>query len=281
MVRSVVVADSPHSIKTKTAIAEETIELVGLNKQNHANWTDPALPQAALERWSQRQAAFTLAEESLADLALADNQPHRRSIARTAVQNGFVCTNGGSLYVETHYNEAGDTLTNKMLRVSGDSMVSLLSGKLVENVGSSGLNFSRATTNGFAVTNFTGNFFMGLQNDIIDWFDISGTTTGNMWISGSATFTNTFNHWPITNTTADTPVQTMNWNYDSNTNTSVGYTRYDDIGVASAAFTRQMLAQTRAEYSDTAPMQRRTNQTDILLEGVDLERGKPNVGVSP
>jgi hypothetical protein len=68
----------------------------------------------------------------------------------------------------------------------------------------------------------------------------------------------------------------MNWNYNG------GASRYtNDIGSASASYTRQMLAQARAEYSDLAPMQRRTNQTDVLIENVFLELGSINLSVKP
>jgi uncharacterized protein (TIGR02646 family) len=73
----------------ESAIAQATIDLVALNKQSHPNWTDPKLTQAALERWSQRQAAFTVAEESLADINTRDDELLQRSTARTARENGF------------------------------------------------------------------------------------------------------------------------------------------------------------------------------------------------
>ncbi|HUJ12080.1 MAG TPA: hypothetical protein VL171_18890 [Verrucomicrobiae bacterium] len=192
---------------------------------------------------------------------------------------GFVCTNGGSLYVETHYNEVTDTFSNKILLVSGTSTVSLICGRLGENLQDSDYNFNRATTNGYAVTNFSGTLMLGLQNKINDWVNVSGSTTGGIWICGCETVSNAFNHWPITNMTADIPVQTMNWNYDPTPN--IGWKAYNDIGTADAAFTRKMLAQARAEYSDLSPMQRRTNQTDVLLEYLHITLGKPNVGVFP
>jgi len=67
----------------------------------------------------------------------------------------------------------------------------------------------------------------------------------------------------------------MNWNYNG------GASANTDIGSASAAFTRQMLAQARVEYSDLAPMARRTDQTDLLLENVLLNLGSVNLQVTP
>ena len=189
---------------------------------------------------------------------------------------GFICTNGGSLYVETSYNEGStNNFTNKTFRVSGNSTVTFLSGVQHENTQTNITDFSRATSNGFAVVNFSGNLLMGLVNGVIDWYNISGTTTGKVWITGDTTIRCPVNHWPIINSTADVPVQTMDWNYNG------GATNISDIGSASAAFTRQMLAQARAEYSDLAPMQRRLDQTDVLLENVLLNFGKVNLSVQP
>ena len=69
----------------------------------------------------------------------------------------------------------------------------------------------------------------------------------------------------------------MNYNYAD----ASGSTRIPDIGTASAAFTRQMLSQARMEYTDRAPMQRRANQTDVLLEQVFFELGTKNLSVTP
>jgi hypothetical protein len=67
----------------------------------------------------------------------------------------------------------------------------------------------------------------------------------------------------------------MNYNYNGSGS------RYSNVLSASAAFTRQMLAQARAEYTDRAPMERRTNQTDVLLEQVYFELGSQNLSVTP
>jgi hypothetical protein len=71
------------------AIASRTIELVALNKHDHRNWTDPALPHAALERLGQRLAAWNTARESLADLQARPCDEVRRCIVRTALATGF------------------------------------------------------------------------------------------------------------------------------------------------------------------------------------------------
>ena len=190
---------------------------------------------------------------------------------------GFICTNGGSLYVETSYNEAStNNFTNKTFRVSGNSTVTFLSGVQHENTRTNGVtDFSRATSNGFAVVNFSGNLMMGLVNGVIDWYNISGTSTGSVWITGDTTIDCPVNHWPIINSTTNIPVQTMNWNYNGGASTN------NDIGSASAAFTRRMLTQARAEYSDLAPMARRADQTDVLLENVLLNLGGVNLSVQP
>jgi hypothetical protein len=187
----------------------------------------------------------------------------------------FVCTNGGQLYVETSYNEASNTFSNRILRASGGGTITFLSAKMVENIGGAE-DFSRATSNSFALVNFTGqlSFFTTL---VIDWFNVSGATTGLVWIEGANTFRNPVSSWPIINSTSDTPVQTMNYNYSD----ASGSTRISDIGTASAAFTRQMLSQARAEYSDRTPLMRRTNQTDVLLEQVFFQLGTQNLGVTP
>jgi hypothetical protein len=83
--------------------------------------------------------------------------------------------------------------------------------------------------------------------------------------------------WPIINSTGDTPVQTMNYQFQD----CCGTTRLSDIGTASASFTRQMLTQARAEYQDRAPMARRTNQTDVLIEQTFFTLGTQNLSVTP
>jgi hypothetical protein len=187
----------------------------------------------------------------------------------------FVCTNGGQLYVENSYNEASNTFSNKLLRLSGGGTITFIGSKMVENIGSAE-DFSRATSNGFALTNFTGQLsFLCIQ--VIDWFNISGATTGLVWIEGAETFRCPVSTWPIINSTGDTPIQTMNYNYSDGTASA----RVPDIGTASAAFTRQMLTQARSEYVDRAPMSRRTNQTDVLLEQVFFQLGIQNLGVTP
>jgi hypothetical protein len=187
----------------------------------------------------------------------------------------FVSTNGGQLYVENSYNEASNTFSNRLLRLSGGGTVTFLGSKMVENIGSAE-DFSRATSNGFTLVNFTGQLsFFCIQ--VIDWFNLSGATTGLVWIEGASTFPNPVIPWPVINSTVDTPVQTMNYNFSDGS----GSTRISDIGTASAVFTRQMLSQARAEYSDRAPMMRRTNQTDVLLEQVFFQLGTQNLSVTP
>jgi hypothetical protein len=57
--------------------------------------------------------------------------------------------------------------------------------------------------------------------------------------------------------------------------------RYSDIGTADANYTRQMLQQARAEYSDRSPMNRRAGQTDVLVEQVFMKLGQQNLWVTP
>ena len=189
----------------------------------------------------------------------------------------YVSTNGGQLYVENSYNEASNTFSNRLLRLSGGGTVTFLGSKMVENIGSAE-DFSRATSNGFALVSFTGQLsFMGIQ--VIDWFNITNGTTGLIWIEGSTTWDSPVSTWPVINSTGDTPVQTMSYNFaDSG---GPGATRITEIGIASAAFTRQMLSQARTEYSDRTPMMRRTNQTDVLLEQVFFQLGTQNLTVTP
>ena len=186
---------------------------------------------------------------------------------------GYICTNGGQLYVETSYNEAADTHGNTIFLVGGGGTMTFLNTKLVENIGSD--DFSRATSNGFAVANLTGQLSFLNCGNMIDWFNITGGTTGLIWINGNTTFNSPVGTFPILNSTNDIPVQTMNYNYNGNGS------RYSNVLSANAAFTRQMLAQARAEYTDRAPMVRRTNQTDVLLEQVFFELGTQNLSVTP
>jgi hypothetical protein len=71
------------------AIAEDMIGLVALNRSSHANWTDPGLPQAALERLGQRLAVWITARDSLADLQRNACDEVRSCIVRTALATGF------------------------------------------------------------------------------------------------------------------------------------------------------------------------------------------------
>jgi hypothetical protein len=185
----------------------------------------------------------------------------------------YVCTNGGQLYVETSYNEAAGTTGDAIFLVGGGGTITFLDTKLVENIGSD--DFSGATSNGFAVANLTGQLaFMNCGN-MIDWFNITGGTTGLIWINGNTTFNSPVGTFPILNANNDTPVQTMNYNYNGSGS------RYADVLSASASFTRQMISQARAEYTDHAPMMRRMNQTDVLLEQVFFELGNQNLSVTP
>jgi hypothetical protein len=188
---------------------------------------------------------------------------------------GYVCTNGGSLYLETHYGEAADTYGNRIFKVGGNSTVTFLCGKAVANIGPLGETYDRATSNGYQVVDFTGTFTLADVGEVIDWMNISGATTGNIWINSDTTARSPVSSWPIINSTSDTPIQTMNWDEPVVTQ------RYPDAGTANANYTRLMLQQARAEYSDRAPMTRRANQTDVLLEQVYMELGQQNLWVTP
>ena len=188
---------------------------------------------------------------------------------------GYVCTNGGSLYLETHYGEAANTYSNRIFKVGGNSTVTFLCGKAVANIGPLGETYDRATSNGYQVVDFTGTFMLADVGEVIDWMNISGATTGNIWISSDTTAQSPVSTWPIINSTSDTPVQTMNWD------APVVTQRYPDVGTASANYTRQMLQQARAMYSDRSPMNRRPNQTDVLVEQVLMKLGQQNLWVTP
>jgi hypothetical protein len=188
---------------------------------------------------------------------------------------GYVCTNGGSLYLETHYGEAADTYGNRIMEVGGNSTVTFLCGKAVANIGSLGETYDRATSNGYQVVDFTGTFMLADVGEVIDWMNISGATTGNIWINSDTTAQSPVSTWPIINSTSDTPIQTMNWDEPVVTQ------RYPDVGTVSDNYTRQMLQQARAMYSDRSPMNRRPNQTDVLVEQVFMKLGQQNLWVTP
>jgi len=199
---------------------------------------------------------------------------------RTAPVVDIVCTNGGSLYVETYYHECADSLNEKIFRVSGPSRVTFLSATLRSNLDPTTWvqSFARATTNGFSVADFSGQLLMGLAGyGCMDYYNISGATTGSIWICGDTSSQFSGSAWPVINSTADVPVQTMNWNWFPTG--SVRYT--NDVGNASAGFVRQMLSQARSEYADRTPMARRPGQTDVLMEHAFLELGQQNLWVSP
>jgi hypothetical protein len=188
----------------------------------------------------------------------------------------FTCTNGGQLYVENSYHEAENSTVNRLLQLSGNGTVTFLGSKMVEDTGAQE-DFSQATGNGFSLANFTGQLtLMGIQ--VVDYLNLSGSTTGLVWVEGANTFRNPGSAWPINNSTGDSVVQTMNYNYSDSAG---GTVRLPDTGTASAAFTRHMLTQARTEYTDRTPMARRTNQTDVLLEQVFFSLGTQNLGVTP
>jgi hypothetical protein len=187
----------------------------------------------------------------------------------------FTCTNGGQLYVENSYNEACNTVSNRVLSVAGNGTITFLGSKMVENIGSPA-DFSRATGNGFNVANFGGQLnLMGIL--VIDYLNLNGATAGPVWVEGASTFRDPVSGWPINNSTGDTPTQTMNYNFTD----ASGTTRLSDIGAPSAAFTRQTLTQARSEYENRTPMSRRANQTDVLLEQVFFSLGTQNLSVTP
>jgi Pectate lyase superfamily protein len=187
----------------------------------------------------------------------------------------LVCTNGGQFYGESIYNEAGDSFGNRILQVSGNGTVTYMASVLHENIGSNGDTFERATSNAFSVVNFSGTFLLGLTSYINDWYKVSGSTSGSLMVDGCLTFVSPVGNWPVLNSTGATIVQTKNWNWNN------GESRYPDSGSASAAFTRQMYAQARAEYSDRTPMIRRDGLTDVLLEKVYIQGGQNNLWVQP
>ncbi|HUI07682.1 MAG TPA: glycosyl hydrolase family 28-related protein [Verrucomicrobiae bacterium] len=191
----------------------------------------------------------------------------------------YVCTNGGSLYIEGCYHECEYTRNEKLFQASGNSTVTFMCGTPRANLDPSTdlPGFARATTNGYAATDFTGRFLVALATGVMDYCNVSGATTGNIWVLGSTTGQFPGSSWPVVNTTGDAVMQTMNWNWDS----SAGLSRYANVGTASDAYVRQMLAQARTEYSDLSPMARRTNQTDVLLDHVSLELGQNNLWVKP
>ncbi len=187
----------------------------------------------------------------------------------------FTCTGGGQLYVENSYHEAANSHVNRLLQLSGNGTITFCGSKMVEDTGAQE-DFSQSTGNGFSLANFTGQLtFMGIQ--VVDYFNLSGSTTGLVWIEGANTFRNPGSTWPINNSTGDAVVQTMNWNFSD----AGGTARMNDSGSASASFTRQMVSQARAEYSDRTPMSRRSGQTDVLVEQVFFSLGTQNLGVSP
>jgi hypothetical protein len=188
---------------------------------------------------------------------------------------GYICTNGGSLFIETHYGEASDTTGKRIFKVGGNSTVTFLCGKAVANIGPLGETYDRATSSGYQAVDFTGTFNLACVGEVIDWMNISGGTTGKIWINNCTTARSPTSIWPIINSTSDAPIQTMNWDEPVVTK------RYSDIGTVDANYTRQMLQQARAEYSDRAPMNRRASQTDVLIEQVYMELGQQNLWVTP
>ncbi len=187
-----------------------------------------------------------------------------------------ICTNGGQLYSENSYHEAGGGTGCKLALISGNGTVTFLGSKMVENIGSAGESFVNATGSGFSLANFTGLFSM-IGIHVIDYLNLSGNTAGSVWVEGSSVNRPPSSNFPINNSTSDTPVQTMNYQFQD----CCGTTRLSDIGTASAAFTRQMLSQARAEYTDLTPMSRRANQTDVLLDHVFFTLGNQNLSVTP
>ena len=158
----------------------------------------------------------------------------------------FTCTNGGQLYVENSYHEAENSFVNRLLKLSGSGTVTFLGSKMVEDTGAAE-DFSQCTSNGFALVNFTGQLtFMGIQ--VVDWFNLSGSTTGLIWIEGGDVFRDPISAWPIINSTGDTPVQTMNYQFQD----SPGTERLSDTG-ARPRLSRVKCLPKRAPNTKIAP----------------------------
>ena len=194
---------------------------------------------------------------------------------------GFVVTNGGNVYVETQYNEASPSppWQNKIFLVSGNSLLTFLSGTQHENISNDDETWQYASTNGFTVSNLTGQATMALISGIIDWTVVKGTNSGSFWIVGdSTTVSPQTNTWPIVNSTAFVPVQTMNWNATAN-----AVMTYPDVNTnsVSATYVRTMLAPARSTFADSQPMVRRPGQTDVLIDNARLEGGGWNIQVTP
>jgi len=195
-----------------------------------------------------------------------------------------VVTNGGTLYVETSYNESDPSNFKgyRSLLLSGGSTAMYLCGIQHENGGCTGPScgdgfYSGGTSNGFGVTNFSGIFTMSLVGGISDWVRISGTQSGNVWLEGDTTFRSPTRggDFPIINTNVFLPVQSQNWDYIPN------FANYSDVGNASPSYTRTMFGPSRSTYSDLGPMTRRTNQTDVLIEDTVLALSLENIQVAP
>jgi len=214
------------------------------------------------------------------NLVLAGGGKLRFIQTDSSVNNlGLVCLNGGQAYIETSYNEAnaaGGTFSNNIFHVGGNGTITYLNTKLVENDPPN--TFALATKSGFAVSGLSGQLSFLNCGEFHDWFNISGTITGNIWLDGNTVWNDPQSTFAIYNSTSYTPIQNMNYNYST---TGAGGSRLTDVGTISNALTLQMLSQALTEYCDRYPMGRRTNQTDVLLDNVYLETGTKNISVNP
>jgi hypothetical protein len=184
------------------------------------------------------------------------------------IPNNFVCTNGGSLYVETQWQEA-DGSGHVGAKLSGNSAASFVSTKFA-------INSTQTSTNGIRVADFSGKFLFALSGNLTDWLKCSGSGNGNVWALGGNSLSSLGQPYLTNASTSITLIESMNqWQ------SSTGTLKLPDKGTANPAWVRSLTAQARSEYPTFLPYPRLAGQTDVLLNRVFVSQGQVNVWVKP
>ena len=171
----------------------------------------------------------------------------------------------GEMYIETSWYEDHSPDVN-FASIAGAGTVTFLSGKMAS--GGSGADL---TMNSFQVKNWNGQFTLALMG-MTDALKITGSGSGSVWLTGGTG--NQLTNWFNNASSGLTFEATQNGNYASGAN------QIPDVGTASAAFTRQMLAKARTEFmiGPVIPASP-TGATDVRLIRINPMQGIRDIAI--
>ena len=171
----------------------------------------------------------------------------------------------GEMYIETSWYEDHTSDIN-FASIAGAGTVTFLSGKMAS--GGSGQN---PTLDSFQVNNWNGQFTFALMG-VTDEIKLSGSGSGSVWLT-SITGSSLLN-WFVNASSGLTFEATQNGNYVN------GLSQILDTGVASPAFTRQMLTEARQEFM-TGPViaHNLPESSDVRLIRFNAQQGIRNIAI--